>query len=164
MLVGSQAPGAGDGSGLGPHQGEQRALQRPLVQRNVVAHAEAPDQIEQLLQRGALGVQPQLVAEVEHPQVPPHLPLVGEEGGVAASPRLEPLDVVGDLAVEELLGLGAGKRQLAALGSVEQPAGGGDDLVFAGERLRGGHAPRIAGGSGAPAQVRRRLNPGFGMP
>jgi hypothetical protein len=43
---------------------------------------------------------------------------VGQERGVAAGPRLEPLDVVGHLAVQERLGLGTGERELAALGAI----------------------------------------------
>ena len=70
----------------------------------------------------ALAVEQQLVARVEDAQVAEHLALVGQEGGVAARAGLERLDVVGDLALQEVLDLGAGERQLAALGAVEQPA------------------------------------------
>ena len=55
----------------------------------------------------ALGVEQQLVAGVEDPQVAEHLPLVGQEGRVAALAGHERLDVVRHLAVEELLRLAA---------------------------------------------------------
>ena len=70
----------------------------------------------------ALGVEQQLVAGVEDPQVAQHLALGGEERRVAALARGQRLDVVGDLALEEALGLRAGQRELAALGAVEQSA------------------------------------------
>ena len=103
-----------------PDQRQQPALERALVQLDVAAELVAPDHVEQLLQRDPLGVEQQLVAEVEDPQVAEHLALVGEERGVAAVPGVERLDVVGHLAVQELLGLGTGQRELAALGAVDQ--------------------------------------------
>ena len=45
-------------------------------------------------------------------------------------PGLERLDVVGDLAVQELLGLGAGERELAALGAVDEAAALGQGAVL----------------------------------
>jgi len=117
-----QLLGAGDLAGARPDQRQQRALQRALVQLDVEADLEAADHVEQRLQRAALGVEPQLVAEVQHAHVALHLALVGQERGVQAGAGLQQRDVVGDLAVEELLGLRPGERELAALGPVHQPA------------------------------------------
>jgi len=47
---------------------------------------------------------------------------VGEEGGVAAAARLERLDVVADLAVQELAPVGARQGQPAAPGRAGRPA------------------------------------------
>jgi len=58
-------------------QRQQPALERALVQLDVVADPVAADHVEQLLQRRALGVQEKLVAEVEHAQVAEHLALGG---------------------------------------------------------------------------------------
>ena len=63
------------------------------------------DHVEQLLQRDPLAVDQQLVPEVEDPQIAEHLALVGEEGGVAPAARLQAEDVVGHLALQEVLGL-----------------------------------------------------------
>ena len=82
-------------------------LQRALVQLDVAPELVAADHVEELLQRDPLAVEQQLVAEVEDPQVAEHLALVGEEGGVAAVTRRQAEDVVGHLAVQEVLGLGA---------------------------------------------------------
>ena len=48
----------------GSDQREQRALDGALVQLHVVADLEAADHVEQRLQRHALGVEQQLLAEV----------------------------------------------------------------------------------------------------
>ena len=67
-------------------------------------------------------VEQQLVARVEDPQIAEHLALVRQEGGVAALAGDERLDVVRDLAMEELLGLGTAEGQLAPLGAVDDRA------------------------------------------
>ena len=68
----------------------------------------------------ALGVEPELVVGVEHPQVGQHLALVGQQRRVAAAAGDQRLDVVGDLAGEQLLGLRPRERELAALGAVDE--------------------------------------------
>ena len=70
-----------------PDQRQQAALQRALVQLDVEPELVAPDHVEELLQRDALAVEQQLVAEVEHAQVALHLALVVEERRVAARAR-----------------------------------------------------------------------------
>jgi hypothetical protein len=126
-------------AGVGAEQGEQAALECALVQLDVHAELEAPDHVEELLERRALGVDPQLRAGVQHAQVPEHLALVGEERGVAAVPRLERLDVVRDLAVEEGLRLGPGERELAAFGAVGERACLARGAVLGGELIGDGH-------------------------
>jgi DNA polymerase-3 subunit epsilon len=84
-------------------QRQQPALERALVQLDVVAEREAADHVEQLLERHPLGVEQQLGARVEDPQVAEHLALRRQERRVAAAPRHERLDVVRDLPLEELL-------------------------------------------------------------
>ena len=80
--------------GLGAQQRQQTALQRALVQLHRVADAEAAHHVEQLLQGDALGVEQDLVSRVEDADVAEHLALGGEEGGVAAGPGRQRLDVV----------------------------------------------------------------------
>src|SRR5215207_492305 len=120
-----QVVGARDPAGVGADQREQPALDRALVQLHGAPELEAPDHPEQVLQRDALAVEQQLVARVEDPQVAEHLALVREEGGVAAGAVRQALHVVRDLAVQELLRLGARQRQLAALGAVDEERVGG---------------------------------------
>src|SRR5215207_64275 len=120
-----QVVGARDPAGVRADQREQPALDRPLVQLHRAPELEAPDHPEQFLQRDALAVEQQLVARVEDPQVAEHLALVREEGGVAAGAVRQALDVVRDLALQELLRLGARQRQLAALGAVDEERVGG---------------------------------------
>ena len=100
----------------------------------------AADHVEQVLQHDALAVEPQLVAEVEHAQVALHLALVVEERRVAAVAGRERLDVLRDLALEELLGLGPGQRELAALGAVDEAAALSQDRVLAGDVGRRYHS------------------------
>ena len=59
------------------------------------------------------------------------LPLVREHGGVAAAARLERLDVVRDLPLEEVGGLAAAHEELRPLGAVDQSGRLGDELVVA---------------------------------
>jgi len=109
--------------GVRPDQAEQATLERALVQLAVEADLETADRVEERLQRAALAEQQQFGggrAELQHAQVGEHLALVGEQRGVAAVPGLERLDLVGDLAVEERLGLAAGQRELAALRAVDE--------------------------------------------
>src|SRR5581483_6305679 len=86
---------------LWPDQRQQPALERPLVQPDLVPDAESPDHVEELLQGDTLGVDQQLLARVEDPQVAEHLALWGQERRVATLARLERLHVVRDLALEE---------------------------------------------------------------
>jgi len=124
---------------VGADQRKQAALERALVQLDGVADAEAPDHVEQLLQRHAFGVEQQLIAGVEDPQVPEHLALRGEEGRVAALALGQPLDVVGDLALQERLRVAAGEGELAALGAIEQPARLREHPIVGRERIGGCH-------------------------
>ncbi len=116
-------------SGQRADEREQTALQRALVQLDAIAKRVAPDHVEKRLQRHTLGVQQQLIAGVEHPQVAEHLALLREECRVAAASRCQADDVLGDLAVQELLGVLAGQRELAALRAVEQADACGDGGV-----------------------------------
>ena len=120
-------------------QREQAALERALVELDVVADAEAPDHVEQLLQRDALGVEQQLVTGVEDPQVPEHLALRGQEGRVAALAFGQSLHIVGDLALQERLRIAAREGELAPLGAIEQPARLGEHPVVGRERIGGRH-------------------------
>ena len=92
------------------------------MQLDVVADRPAAQRVEERLQRRALGVEPQLVAEVEHPQVGEHLALGGQQRGVEAAAGPERLDVVGDLARQEPLGVTAGQRQFSPLRAVKKAA------------------------------------------
>src|SRR5437588_1742962 len=67
---------------LGPDQRQQSALERALVQLHVKADAEPSDHVEQLLQRGAFGVEQQLRPAVEDPQIAEHLALRSQKGRV----------------------------------------------------------------------------------
>jgi len=114
---------AGQRSRTGADQRQQAALERALVQLAVEADLEAPQRVEQRLQRGALAEQQQLRggrADLQHAQVGEHLALVRQQRRVAPLAGLERLDVVGQLAVEERLGLGARERELPALGPVDE--------------------------------------------
>jgi len=138
MLGGRQRACSGDAPRVGPDQRQQAHLERALVQLDVAAELEAPDHVEQLLQRHALGVEQQLVARVEDPQVAEHLPLVGQERGVAPVARRQADDVIGHLAVQEVLGLRARQRELAALGAIDDERAGGHSRNVS--ALRGGRA------------------------
>ncbi len=113
-----------------PEQRQQAALHGALVELDVVTDAETADHVEQLLQRHPFGVEQQLVAGVEDPQVAEHLSLRGEERRVAAVSGRQRLDVVGHLALEKGLRVTSGERELAALGAVKDPAAGRRRLVF----------------------------------
>jgi hypothetical protein len=126
---------------------QQGLLQRALVQLHLPADAPATDRVEERLQRQALGVQPQLGAGVDGTQVAEHLALVGQQRREAARARLERLDLVGHLAVEELLGLLAGERELAALGAVDEGDVLGEQAVCGGGLGDGGgHAFSVVHG------------------
>ena len=153
-------PAARDCLGLQAQQRQEPTLEGALVQLDLEAKAEAADHVEQLLERHSLGVEQDLVAGIEDPQVAQHLALGGEKRGVTALARGQHLDVVGHLALEEALGVPAGQRQLAALGAVQQSA-----------RLGGGAVIRRRGRDRAHPQniaipVRRSANQTskFGMP
>ena len=66
---------------------------------------------------------------IEHPQIAEHLALLRQECRVAAMPGGQADDVLGDLAVQELLGVPAGQCELAALRAVEQSGALGDGGV-----------------------------------
>ena len=57
MLSRWQTGYARDPITVGSDQRDQACLQRPLVQLHVVAEAEPAEHVEQLLERGALGVE-----------------------------------------------------------------------------------------------------------
>ena len=114
------------------------------MQLYVVADHSTPDHVEQRLERDPLGVEQELVWSVEDPEVAEQLALWGEERGVAAGPRGERLDVVGDLAVEERLGFAARERELPALGAVDDATAFGDGGVLGGRCGGGGHDFKIA--------------------
>ena len=136
----------------GADERQQPALHRALVQLDVVADLEAAHEVEERLQRRAVGVEQQLglagavaVLGVEHAQVAEHLALVGQEGRVAAAAGGQALDVVRHLAREEGLALGAGERELAALGAVDEAAILRQRPILAGEVIgQRGHEARIA--------------------
>jgi hypothetical protein len=130
VLGGAEVLHPRDLVGLGSDQRQQPAFDRALVQLHVVAEAEAADHVEQLLQRHPLGIEQQLVAGVEDPDVAEHLALGGEERRKAAPPGHERLDVVGHLTLQKLLGVGAGQCQFAPLGAVEQTAALGERQVL----------------------------------
>ena len=69
---------------------------------------------------GSVSIQNSSVGEPQDPHVGPDLALAVEQRGVAALAGLERLDVVGQLALEVLGRLGAGDRQLAAVGAIER--------------------------------------------
>ena len=129
----------GHSRGVGTDQGDQATLQRALVQLGVEAEAEAADHVEQALQRHALGVERELGARVQDAQIPEHLALGGQERRVAAAAGVQRLDVVGDLALQEALGLRAGEGELAALGAVEHAHRRGDRRVVIERKGRGAH-------------------------
>ena len=147
---------------LGADQRQQAALQRALVQLNVVADLEAADHVEQRLQRHALGVEQQLLArgpssalviagaDVEDAQVAEHLALVRQEGRVAPFARVAGLEVVGHLAVQELFASApvsaslprserstSPQRSVSAAYSVSRRAVSSDEIVCAAIELRG---------------------------
>ncbi len=80
--------------GARTEQREQPALERALVQLHLVADAEPPDHVEQLLERDPLGVEQELVARVEDPQVAEHLALRRQKSGIATLSGGQRLDVV----------------------------------------------------------------------
>jgi hypothetical protein len=129
----------GDRPGLEADQRYQPALERALVQLHVVADAEPPDHVEQLLERDALGVEQQLVSGIEHAEVSKHLALWGQERCIAALARGQRLDVVGHLALQEAPRVRARERELAAIRAIEQARGLGDRAVLGSERVDGCH-------------------------
>ena len=128
---GPAAPGhAGHRVRLRSEQREQTGLQRALVQFDGEAEAEPADHVEQLLQGDPFGVEQDLLAGVEDPQVGEHLALRREQRRVAAATGQERLHIVGDLTLQERLGVRADERELAALGTIDEPAGLGRGTVF----------------------------------
>jgi hypothetical protein len=119
VLIGRQRTGAGDRGRVRAHERQQPALERALVQLDVVADAEPPNHVEQPLECDALRVEQQLVAGGQDPEIAEHLALGRQERGVAAGNVGEPLDVVRHLALEETARVCTRERELAALGAVE---------------------------------------------
>jgi hypothetical protein len=110
-----------------------------LVELDLVPDHESAQRVEHILEGGALGIQPQLVAEVEHAHVPDHLALVGEHRRVAAAAGLEGQDVVGHLAGEELLGVGTGEREAPAPRAIDEATRLAQGAVLGGEGVGGSH-------------------------
>jgi hypothetical protein len=79
-----------------------------------------------------LGVEPQEVLSAQDAEVRAQLPLVVEDRGVAAGAGPESVDVVADLALQEVDRLTAAHDELGALGAVHQPGGLREELVLAG--------------------------------
>jgi hypothetical protein len=128
-----------DRNRLGTDERQQSALERSLVQLDRVPQAEPADHVEQGLKRDALGVEQQLIAGIEDPQVAEHLAFRGQKRGVAACAHTERLDVVGDLPLQEARRIATCQRQLPAFGAVEQPAGLGDRAVIGADGAERGH-------------------------
>jgi hypothetical protein len=80
---------------------------------------------------GCFDIEPELVfVQQQDSHVALDVTLALEEGGVAAGPRFQRLDVVGDLALQVLGGIGATDDQLAARGAVEHPSAFTQDPVL----------------------------------
>jgi hypothetical protein len=135
--------GLGHSAGPGPLQRQQPVLERALVHLDLVPDAPAPQHVEHLLQRGALGVEQQLVARPQDAKVAQHLALGSEHGRVAALPIGQRLDLVAHQPVEKRVRFRTGEGELSALGAVEQPAAAGQLLVVGGDAVGDGHGSRI---------------------
>ena len=79
-----------------------------------------------------LCIEPQKVIGPQDPEIGAQLALVVEDHRVAAAARSERLDVVGDLALEELHRARAADHELRAIGAIDQSGGLGEQLVLAG--------------------------------
>ena len=97
------------------------------MQLGVEADARAVQDVEDRLQRRALGVEQQLGAGVEDAQVAEHLALGREQRRVAAAASVEASTSFVTWPLRNAFAPGAGERELAALGAVEQPARLADD-------------------------------------
>ena len=132
-------------AGVGPISESRPRSTVRLCSCDVVADLEAADHVEQGLERHALGIEEELVAEVEDAQVAEHLALRCEERRVAAAPWREGLDVVGHLPGEKLLGAGAGQGELAPLGAIEQAAALGERQILGAREVMCRSRPQIRG-------------------
>ncbi len=128
-----------------------------LVQLQVVADLEAADHVEQGLERHALGIEEQLVSEIEDAQVAEHLALGSEECRVTAAPNRKRLDVVGHLPGEKGLRLRAGQGELAPLRAIHQATALGERpvLVVKGQIGAIGHGFELRGGAAGQRSASR---------
>jgi hypothetical protein len=110
------------GSGAVPATSALRGPTRERIARSSLRSATATSP-QRPLARLRLGVEQDLLGgRAQHPHVGLHVALAVEQGGVEALARLQRLDVVGQLALQVLGGVGAGDGDDAALGAVEQAA------------------------------------------
>ena len=106
MLAG-QGRGAGRLGRRGPDQRGDRPGVRGLLDLDLAADAVHPQVSHDRLDRLGLGVQPDLAgAQPQDPHVGLHVPLAVEQGRVTALVRSHGVEVVGQLALEELGGVG----------------------------------------------------------
>src|SRR6185437_13774921 len=129
---------------------EDRALGAHVDALHVTAEAVRAHVLEQRGQSHLLAVDPHRVGQAQHAHVGQELGLVIEQRCVAASPRLERLDVIGHLPLQELQRLRAGELELAALRTIHQPDRLPETFVFG----RRDHGSIV--GTGRPDTVRGR--------
>jgi hypothetical protein len=140
---GSRARGI---NGPGADQRQDRVVSADVLEGRVApdpVHVEVPPRP---LRCHGLGVDPERVGrQPQHPHVRLHVALAVEQGGVAALTRRQRLDVVGELALEVVGGLGAGDEEHAALGAVDQSSALAERPVLAVElhRRRSVHASSL---------------------
>ena len=118
-----QRRGAGDLGAARADQREDRPLGAEVGDLDL-----APDRVhrqvaQDRLQRLGLGVEQDLLRRrPQHPHVRLHVALAVEQRRVLALAGRQRLDVVGQLPLQVLGGVGPADQQLAAVGAIEQPA------------------------------------------
>ena len=83
-------------------QGQQRARLGHVLELHVAAERIGPEHVLEHGVADRLGVEPEPVVAAQDAQVGAELALVVQDGGVAPAPRLERLDVVRHLPLEEV--------------------------------------------------------------
>jgi hypothetical protein len=126
-------------AGCRPNQGEDRARLGHVLELHVAAEGVGPEHVREHRVPDGLGVEPEPVVAPEDAHVRPQLALVGQDRCVAPAARLERLDVVRHLPLEEVRRLGAAHEELRAVRAVDQPRRFGDELVVTG----GDHATSV---------------------